>query len=93
MRSVRLIIHGRVQGVGYRAWFAETARTEGLAGWVRNRRDGTVEALICGAPDRVDHVIAIARKGPTEASVRDVATTDAEPEANLTSEFAVRATD
>ena len=57
----RLVVHGRVQGVGYRAFVEEEAATLGLDGWVRNRRDGTVEA--------VDAMIAACRKGPFSARV------------------------
>jgi acylphosphatase len=73
-----LRIHGRVQGVFYRAWSRETARALDLRGWVRNRADGTVEMLVVGDPDAVDRMIAICREGPPAARVEhiDVAETD-----------------
>ena len=54
----RLVITGKVQGVFYRAWFSEQAESLGLAGWVRNRADGSVEAVIEGAPERVEAMVA-----------------------------------
>jgi acylphosphatase len=65
----RLVIHGRVQGVGYRAFVEEEAATFGLEGWVRNRRDGTVEVVVAGSPEAVDAMIAACRKGPFSARV------------------------
>jgi acylphosphatase len=66
-------VTGQVQGVGYRAWAAETAAAFRLAGWVRNRRDGSVEALVAGAADDVEAFLAACRKGPRAAVVADVA--------------------
>ena len=77
MRSVRLRIAGRVQGVGYRAWAIETAARLGLRGWVRNRRDGTVEALVIGDEDRVAAMIEACRDGPFAARVTEVAVSEA----------------
>jgi acylphosphatase len=79
--ATRIIVAGRVQGVGYRYAFADRATELGLAGWVRNRRDGTVEACVSGAAPAVDQIVAWARKGPPAARVDDVLTapTDAEP--------------
>ncbi|MBB4633729.1 acylphosphatase [Sphingosinicella soli] len=68
----RLRIHGRVQGVWYRAWTLETAQRLGLDGWVRNRIDGTVEALAVGAPDAVDKLITACHAGPPAAKVERV---------------------
>jgi acylphosphatase len=62
-------IHGRVQGVGYRAFVEREALRAGIGGWVRNRRDGSVEALFAGEPDKVETVIALCRKGPFSARV------------------------
>lgn len=59
-----LIIRGRVQGVGYRAWTQYTALERGLQGWVRNRRDGSVEAVVAGPPDAVAAMIEACRQGP-----------------------------
>lgn len=79
MRSVRLIITGRVQGVGYRAWFEREARTRGLAGWVRNRRDGSVEALVAGDDAAIEALVAVSRKGPQAARISDIEVEQATP--------------
>ena len=72
MPALLLRIHGRVQGVGYRAWTADTARGLGLQGWVRNRRDGTVEALLIGSDDMVDTMLQQCRQGPPLARVERI---------------------
>jgi acylphosphatase len=59
-----VVIRGMVQGVGYRAWTEYTALERGVQGWVRNCRDGTVEALFMGPPDAVDGMIAACNEGP-----------------------------
>jgi acylphosphatase len=71
-KTVRLSITGRVQMVGYRAWAIETAAGLGLRGWVRNRRDGSVEALISGSEDAVEAMIRACRRGPPAARVAAV---------------------
>lgn len=71
-RIVRLRIAGRVQGVGYRAFVADQARARALAGWVRNRRDGAVEALVAGNAAAIDELIAACRRGPPAARVGDI---------------------
>src|SRR3954469_10736912 len=72
-----VIIHGQVQGVGYRAWVEDTALIRGLDGWVRNRRDGTVEAVFAGEPAEVEAMIAACRHGPASAHVTAVDQRDA----------------
>jgi len=69
----RVTIRGRVQGVGYRAWVEFQARRIDLQGWVRNRRDGSVEALFEGAEEVVVNMVALCRQGPSSARVDDVA--------------------
>ena len=77
MRSVRLRIAGRVHGVGYRAWAIESAARLGLRGWVRNRTDGSVEALVIGEDDAVAAMIEACREGPFAARVIEVAVSEA----------------
>ncbi|MBN9011865.1 MAG: acylphosphatase [Rhizobiales bacterium] len=72
-------IRGRVQGVGYRAWTADEARRRGLEGWVRNRRDGSVEAVFFGAEDIVADMLAACRLGPSSARVDAVDAVDPSP--------------
>lgn len=74
----RLAITGLVQGVGYRASFAAQARALGLSGWVRNRRDGSVDALVAGDAEAVGDIIDWAWQGPPGARVSSVSATDAE---------------
>lgn len=69
-RNLRII--GRVQGVGFRDALCGEAEARGLAGWVRNRTDGSVEALVQGAPERVAQLIAWARRGPPASRVDEV---------------------
>jgi acylphosphatase len=64
-----VVIHGRVQGIGYRAWTEVTALERGVEGWVRNRHDGSVEALFSGSEDEVAAMIAECRRGPPGARV------------------------
>lgn len=75
-RRVHVVISGIVQGVGYRAWTVETARRHGLSGWVRNRRDGSVEAVFAGPADTIDAMLAECRRGPPSADVASVETRD-----------------
>ena len=74
--QARLAITGRVQGVGYRDWAVATGQRLGLGGWVRNRTDGSVEALVVGDDEAVGRMIEACRRGPTLARVDAV---DVEP--------------
>jgi acylphosphatase len=68
----RLRICGRVQGVGYRYAMCDEARSLGVTGWVRNRRDGSVEALLKGDPAAIEALVAWARRGPRGARVTEL---------------------
>lgn len=70
--AVRVRIEGRVQGVWYRGWTVDEAGARGLRGWVRNRADGSVEALFVGDEPAVRDMVAACRKGPPHARVRHV---------------------
>lgn len=69
---IQATIHGTVQGVGYRAWTERKAAELGLTGWVRNRRDGTVEAVFCGNEPAVETMLKACEKGPLRAHVTEV---------------------
>lgn len=78
MSAIRhVLIRGRVQAVGFRAWTEYTARRHGLHGWVRNRRDGSVEAVFAGSPEAVAEMIEACRRGPPAARVDRVEERDA----------------
>ncbi len=79
--QVNLRITGRVQGVWYRAWTRETALELGLTGWVRNRLDGSVEALVCGEETTVQQMIEKCRCGPSAARVDDIVITSSSEDA------------
>ena len=72
MKRVRVRIHGRVQGVFFRAEARSRAESLGIAGWVRNAPDGSVEALFEGEPERVDSMVEWCRRGPSGAQVTEV---------------------
>ena len=71
-KTVSARIEGRVQGVWYRAWTVREATARGLSGWVRNRADGSVEALFDGPAEAVDAMLAACRDGPPAAAVSAV---------------------
>jgi acylphosphatase len=79
MNSKRLIISGRVQGVGYREWMVRTARDLGVSGWVRNRLDGSVEALVAGDIAAVEEISRLCRRGPRMAQVVSIEEELADP--------------
>ena len=79
METRQIRVSGRVQGVGYREALRSAAARAGVNGWVRNRRDGTVEALLQGPAEAVARVIAWARRGPPLARVEHVAEGPPEP--------------
>jgi len=85
-----LRITGRVQGVAYRYSAVRQARELGVTGWIRNRRDGSVEAVVYGAPTAVEAMIAWTRSGPPGAHVADVQVTEGEGEFR---EFSARPTE
>ena len=77
---IQVTIAGRVQGVGYRAFVEYTALDHDLEGWVRNRRDGSVEALFAGSPEVVSEMVARCRRGPSSARVDAVQDEGASPD-------------
>jgi acylphosphatase len=76
LKTVTVRIEGRVQGVFYRAWTEQTARRLDLDGWVRNRRDGSVEAVFSGPESQVDEMLRRCANGPPDAAVTNVIVTD-----------------
>jgi acylphosphatase len=74
--ATRCVISGKVQGVWYRAWTVQEAGKLGLRGWVRNRVDGSVEALFAGPTDKVAAMIDLCHIGPRAARVTNVAAED-----------------
>jgi acylphosphatase len=76
----RVVVHGNVQGVFFRDSTEEEANRQGVAGWVRNRDDGTVEAVFEGDSDSVDQLVEFCRSGPSRADVERVEVDDEEPE-------------
>ena len=84
------MITGRVQGVYYRAWTVQTALRLGLTGWVRNRSDGSVEAVFQGQPEALAEMVAACHHGPTDALVKSVQQSPHDPIED--SDFSQRAT-
>ena len=80
---VRLRIEGGVQGVGYRWWALEAARSLGLDGWVRNRQDGSVEILAIGEPQAIEDLTAACAMGPRAARVSAVVQIEAEDDGSI----------
>ena len=76
----RVVVHGLVQGVFFRDTVRRSAVREGIAGWVRNNRDGTVEAVFEGEPEGVERLVAFTREGPRGARVDRVETSEERPE-------------
>ncbi|MDF2993096.1 MAG: acylphosphatase [Microbacterium sp.] len=76
MRTVTITVQGRVQGVGFRCALREEAESRALRGWVRNRRDGSVEAEISGDDEAVDALLEWTRRGPSSARVDRLEVTD-----------------
>jgi acylphosphatase len=72
MERLRAVVHGEVQGVGFRYFLVTRARPLGLEGWVRNRPDGAVELVAEGERAELEHLLQAARQGPRGADVRDV---------------------
>jgi acylphosphatase len=70
--ALHVIVEGRVQGVGFRAYVEREAKTRSLKGWVRNRSDGSVEAVFCGEEEDVQSMIVACHRGPRMSLVRNV---------------------
>jgi acylphosphatase len=79
VNAKRIVIRGLVQGVGYRAWMARQAAKLGVAGWVRNRDDGSVEALVAGDTAAVEELLRLCRRGPRAAEVMSIEEDLADP--------------
>ena len=88
MSAVRLVVHGRVQGVGFRYALQSEAEEAGATGWVTNRADGTVEVHAGGDEDAIERVISFAGRGPRGAQVERVERDDVEPEGST--DFGIR---
>jgi acylphosphatase len=92
-RTSHVVIHGLVQGVSFRAWTQHQAELHGLRGWVRNRRDGTVEAVFSGPGNLVDVMLKACREGPAGSRVEKVEIlARGEPDFNAAGRFEIRGT-
>lgn len=78
MKSILVRIEGKVQGVWYRGWTVDNAQELGLNGWVRNRRDGTVEAVFCGDEKMIEEMLLRCQHGPDLAVVKNITSTPCE---------------
>lgn len=87
--AVRVLVAGRVQGVGFRYFVALEARSLGLAGFVRNLRDGRVEAVASGTPDKIEALLAACRRGPPGSRVDSVEVGQVD-DAGLAAPFEIR---
>ncbi|WP_172197351.1 MULTISPECIES: acylphosphatase [unclassified Niveibacterium] len=92
LRTEHLLITGVVQGVGYRWSMVQVAERLEIAGWVRNRRDGSVEAFVRGRPEAIEALVTWARRGPPAARVTDVLRNPAEDDDSVTWGFSERPT-
>jgi len=81
MTRKRVVVSGRVQGVFFRDSVRRRAEAAGVAGWIRNTSEGTVEAVFEGAPAAVDQLVEFSRTGPSRAEVTSVDVSEEEPEA------------
>ena len=79
LRAARVLVYGRVQGVFFRDTCARQARSEGVAGWIRNRADGRVEAWFEGRPQAVENMVTWCRQGPSRAQVDGVEVSEENP--------------
>lgn len=92
-RILHVLIHGRVQGVGFRAWTQHQAELQGLKGWVRNRQDGTVEAVFAGPGEAIEAMLKACRHGPAGSIVERIEPVEGEErEVDLSGPFEVRRT-
>jgi len=92
-RTLHILVHGRVQGVSFRAWTQHQAQLHGLKGWVRNRRDGTVEALFAGPGDLLDIMLKACHEGPAGSQVERVEVVDGDrSDDEFSSRFEIRGT-
>ena len=89
MRAVRVVVRGKVQGVGFRWYVREAARRAELAGWVRNLPDGSVAFEAAGTPEGVAFLLDAVRRGPPRSRVDDVSVSEAAGEEGLARPFAV----
>ncbi|MGD9519474.1 MAG: acylphosphatase [Armatimonadota bacterium] len=92
LQRVRAVISGRVQGVGFRYYLQRRGLELGLAGWVRNRGDGSVEFVAEGPRPAIEKLLAAARMGPPSAYVTDMRVEWSPPEGNLPQPFSIEST-